>query len=238
VPSLEIYGVDPADGFAAPWLVAPSGKAVFVTEGKLPPGTRAEWRPWRLRSNRRMSPVPDVSNSSSALLIRPDLVPGLPMTEGLDYLEVDVVRSDFPHRLLDFLPLEGVFNKDLSEYSTVEGLDHDVIVTVQKYVLNPERIGARRAFTMPEFGFLMFVTRAVVDYLTSTGARGLDFKKLWASQRRNRPSLARQGAREASATDSGFSARRAGDTNSSGMMAFTDRRRGPHCSSRASTARS
>ena len=177
--NLEVYSVSPDDGVAAPWFIDPSGRTVFPTEGRLPEGTRAEWRPWRLRPSRRMSPVPDVSNLGSALLIRPELVTGLPMTRGEDYVELEVVRNDFPHRVLDFLPLEGAFNRDLSKYTTIEGLDHEVIFQVQKHVFDQVRIGTRRAFTTAEFGSRMFVTRPVVDHLAN--AQGLPFEKLWSA---------------------------------------------------------
>jgi hypothetical protein len=179
--ALEVYRVEPDDGFAAPWLLDSSGKGVFVEKGRLPEGARAEWRPWRMTPSRRMTPVPDVSNSSSALLIRPELLSGLPMTRGVDYLEVDVLRTDFPHRILDFLPLEGAFARDLSEYTTVPGLDFELIITVQKYFFDQARIGNRRAFVTPEFGWRMFATRPIVDYVASVGARGLTFEKLWSS---------------------------------------------------------
>lgn len=173
---MEIFEIAPAEGFAGAWVMNPRGQGMASLERGV---LQTSWVPavayWKTTDRTGRYPIPDVSLSQSVLLVRPELMDGLPMIPGVDYEELEVVRTAFSHRVLSLLKAPGAFDAERSESIRAR----ELIIAVSSYVFVEARLAGRSAFVTDELVADTFVTRPTVDHFLRHKARGLSFKQVW-----------------------------------------------------------
>jgi len=175
---MEIFEIDPAEGFAGSWVRNSEGRMVSLVHGVRQSSWKVPEAWWKTNEGRKKFPIPDLDVSQSLLLVRPEFMNGLPLRRDVDYEELEVIRNDFPHRVLSILTAPGAFDAATSDCSTAG----TIIVTVRRYVFDESKLVGRAAFLAEGLGATTFVTRPVRDYFVQRQARGLSFRRVWPSK--------------------------------------------------------
>ena len=143
---------------------------------------QSSWKPpeawWKTNDGRKKFPIPDVDLTQSLLVVRPELMDGLPLKRGVDYEELEVIRKDFTHRVLSILVAPGAFDAAASDCMMVD----ELIIAVRRHVFNESRIAGRAAFLAEGLLSRTFVTRPVMDYFVQRKARGISYRRVWPSR--------------------------------------------------------
>lgn len=175
---MEIFEIGPAEGFAGSWVMNSAGRMVDLERGV----RQTSWKPpdawWKTTEGRKQFPIPDVDLTQSLLLVRPELMDGLPLKRGVDFEELEVIRRDFPHRVLSILNAPGAFDAEASDCMTVGTL----IIAVTRYVFDEASLAGRTSFLAEGLVAHAFVTRRVVDYFAQRQARGIAYRRVWPSR--------------------------------------------------------